>query len=61
MSPAFPRPDGHHAPALSDTAEQLHGDDWKAAGMVAGLMVSIFTSGIIMYIIIALSALAGTS
>lgn len=44
-----------------DDVEQLHGDDWKAAAMVAGLMVGIFTAGLIMYIIIALSALAGSS
>jgi len=44
-----------------DDVEQLHADDRKAAGMVAGLMVSIFTAGIIMYLIIAFMAMAGGS
>lgn len=46
--------------SLPDTAEELHAADRKAAAMVPGLMVSIFVAGMIMYITIALLALAGS-
>ncbi|OAI55176.1 hypothetical protein AYO44_00235 [Planctomycetaceae bacterium SCGC AG-212-F19] len=59
MTPAFHPPGELHEP-VPETPDQLHGDDWKAAAMVPGLMVSIFTTGLVMYVIIALLAMAGS-
>jgi hypothetical protein len=39
--------------------EELHSADRKAAGMVAGLMVSIFTIGMVIYLYVFSCAMAG--
>jgi len=42
-----------------DEVEELHSADRKAAAMVAGLMVSIFTIGMVIYVYVFFCALAG--
>ena len=46
-------------PFHSDEIKELQSADWKAAAMVAGLMVGIFTLGMVMYLYIFYCATAG--
>jgi len=46
-------------PFPREEVEEFHSADWNAAAMVAGLMVSIFTMGMVIYLYIFASAMAG--
>lgn len=49
----------HSAAFPVDEVEELHSADWRAAAMVAGLMVSIFAMGMGIYLIVFACAMAG--
>lgn len=46
-------------PFAATEIKEFQSADWKAAAMVAGLTVTIFTIGLIIYLVVFASALAG--
>jgi hypothetical protein len=59
-TPGEPGATAPNLEAFSDGAvEELHAADRQAAAMVAGLMVSIFTVGMVLYLYVFASAMAG--
>ncbi len=56
-APATKAPPAELFPAAE--VEEFKSADWKAAAMVAGLMVSIFTIGLIIYVVVLSCAMAG--